>query len=135
MVCWFVGALISTMFNHALNTDALLFGLLGLGPLCFISFAAWRIERSMIPALLGGFAAASFILILNAIPLGPRQETALVVLASIWVAVFSLYSWWPRQRNRPNCPRTYSQCGYDLIGLSRDQCPECGQSFPATTIP
>ena len=48
----------------------------------------------------------------------------LIAAAVAWLLLFVMQYFFPLISG-PSCPK----CGYSLIGVPRDQCPECGRSF------
>jgi hypothetical protein len=68
---------------------------------------------------------------------GSLKEWHLTLIVVMWHALVggSMLWWAVGARLRYHMPGLCKSCGYDLRGLSADQCPECGATFagPAPT--
>jgi hypothetical protein len=81
---------------------------LGLGLFNLVTYVASAQARNRVPP--GLLVAASY-------------------LCGICLIGIALCRWFKREKD-PKCPN----CGYIVVGLTRDRCPECGEYFEADEV-
>jgi hypothetical protein len=111
--------------------------LLGLGVVCW-PLRSYRDLAIAASAACAGHAAVNLALLLIYYPRGsivPLYAMAAVVLiwvftgALVWAAVWLRNRYWPVHR-----PGYCAHCGYNLRGLPKPRCPECGHAFDPAEV-
>ncbi len=99
----------------------------------FLWHLGWLWRHSTFNVLLLGLGLLNLVTYVAIAQSGNHVPPASLVAASYLCGVcligIALCRWFEPQKD-PTCPR----CGYIVVGLTRNQCPECGQQFEANEV-